>query len=160
MDNLHPELPNSMNMFLQYWEEYLPMAAGGEIMLQEGKISVDKGINPLTVQLLSPVPLPSSCRDAYAFRQHVAAARRNRKVQMIPEFDQYPVFYFTNHQSIQGPGDIRCMPDHFEKLDFELEVAIVISKLGRNIPAEEADEYIAGLMIMNDLSARTLQAEE
>jgi len=53
-----------------------------------------------------------------------------------------------------------CMPDHFHKLDFELEVAIVISKLGRNIPAEEADQYIAGLMIMNDLSARTLQAEE
>jgi fumarylacetoacetate (FAA) hydrolase len=52
------------------------------------------------------------------------------------------------------------MPDHFHKLDFELEVAIVISKLGRNIPAEEADEYIAGLMIMNDMSARTLQAEE
>jgi len=52
------------------------------------------------------------------------------------------------------------MPDHFYKLDFELEVAIVISKLGRNIPAEEADEYIAGFMIMNDFSARTLQAEE
>ena len=79
---------------------------------------------------------------------------------MIPEFDQYPVFYFTNHHSIQGPGPVMCMPDHFHKLDFELEVAIVISKLGRNIPAEEADEYIAGLMIMNDLSARTLQAEE
>ena len=52
------------------------------------------------------------------------------------------------------------MPDHFHKLDFELEVAIVISKMGRNIPAEEADEYIAGLMIMNDMSARILQIEE
>src|SRR6188474_2229602 len=62
MDNLHPELPNSMNMFLQYWDEYLPMASGGEIMLREGKISLDKGINPATVELISPVPLPSSCR--------------------------------------------------------------------------------------------------
>jgi len=52
------------------------------------------------------------------------------------------------------------MPDHFNKLDFELEVAIVISKLGRNIPAEEADEYIGGYMIMNDVSARELQLEE
>src|SRR6202012_1725570 len=68
--------------------------------------------------------------------------------------------YFTNHHSIQGPGEIRCMPDHFEKLDFELEVAIVISKQGRNIPAEEADGYIAGLLIMNDMSARRLQMEE
>ena len=103
---------------------------------------------------------PTSCRDGYAFRQHVAAARRNRKVEMIPEFDQYPIFYFTNHHSIQGPGEINCMPDHFEKLDFELEAAIVICKHGRNIKAEEADEYIGGLMIMNDLSARRLQMEE
>src|SRR5688572_5069517 len=160
MDRLHPELPNSMNMFLQYWDEYFPMAAGGEIMLQEGKISLDKGVRPETVQLISPVPFPTSCRDAYAFRQHVAAARRNRKAEMIPEFDQYPVFYFTNHLSIKGPGEVTCMPDHFEKLDFELEVAIVICKHGRNIKAEEADEYIGGLMIMNDFSARQLQMEE
>lgn len=79
---------------------------------------------------------------------------------MIPEFDQYPIFYFTNHNSIQGMGDVECMPDHFEKLDFELEAAIVIGKKGRNIRASEADSYIAGYMIMNDLSARTLQMEE
>jgi fumarylacetoacetate (FAA) hydrolase len=52
------------------------------------------------------------------------------------------------------------MPDHLEKLDFELEAAIVICKSGRNIKAEEADEYIGGLMIMNDMSARKLQMEE
>jgi len=52
------------------------------------------------------------------------------------------------------------MPDHFEKLDFELEAAIVINRPGRNIKAAEADDYIAGLMIMNDLSARRLQMEE
>ncbi|MEO7523753.1 MAG: fumarylacetoacetate hydrolase family protein, partial [Ferruginibacter sp.] len=50
--------------------------------------------------------------------------------------------------------------DHFEKLDFELEAAIVINKTGRNIKAAEADEYIGGLMIMNDISARRLQMEE
>jgi len=79
---------------------------------------------------------------------------------MIPEFDQYPIFYFTNHHGIVGPGPVSCMPDHFEKLDFELEAAIVICRSGRNILAEEADQYIGGLMIMNDLSARTLQMEE
>jgi fumarylacetoacetate (FAA) hydrolase len=109
---------------------------------------------------MAPVPHPASCRDGYAFRQHVAAARRNRKVDMIAEFDQYPIFYFTNHQAIQGPGDIICMPDHFQKLDFELEAAIVVCKKGRNIKASEADEYIGGYMIMNDMSARTLQMEE
>ena len=160
MEHLHPDLPNNMSMFLQYWEESLPMAKGGEMMIMDGKIDRDKGFDPLSVDIIAPVPFPSSCRDGYAFRQHVAAARRNRKVDMIPEFDQYPVFYFTNHHGIKGAGEILCMPDHFEKLDFELEVAIVISKHGRNIRAEEADDFIAGLMIMNDITARRLQMEE
>ena len=160
MDLLHPDLPNSMNMFLTYWEDSFPIAQAGELLLREGTRTSSKNIPVKDVQLIAPVPFPSSCRDGYAFRQHVAAARRNRKADMIPEFDQYPIFYFTNHHSIQGPGEIKCMPDHFEKLDFELEAAIVICKYGRNIKAEEADEYIGGLMIMNDLSARRLQMEE
>jgi fumarylacetoacetate (FAA) hydrolase len=160
MELLHPDLPNTMSMFLNYWEDALPMALGGEIMVREEKISTNKAVAYESVQLLAPVPFPTSCRDGYAFRQHVAAARRNRKAEMIAAFDQYPVFYFTNHHSIQGPGDVNCMPDHFEKLDFELEAAIVICKQGRNIRAADADEYIGGLMIMNDLSARRLQMEE
>jgi len=130
-----------------------------DAQLKEGKLSAE-AISVDEVTLLAPVNEPTSCRDGYAFRQHVAAARRNRGVPMIPEFDQYPIFYFTNHNAIQGPGEIPCMPDHFEKLDFELEVAVVIGKKGRNIKAEEADQYIAGYMIMNDMSARTLQMEE
>ena len=159
-DALHSDLPISMSMFLNYWDDVYPLALAAEKKIQEGLGRIISSVPLEQVELLAPVPHPSSCRDGYAFRQHVAAARRNRKVDMIPEFDQYPIFYFTNHNSIQGPGDIVCMPDHFEKLDFELEVAIVISKPGRNIPAAEADDYIAGLMIMNDMSARRLQMEE
>jgi 2-keto-4-pentenoate hydratase/2-oxohepta-3-ene-1,7-dioic acid hydratase (catechol pathway) len=157
---LHPDLPHNMSMFLNYWEDAYQMALGGEMMVREGKIAQSKGIPYDTATILAPVPFPGSCRDGYAFRQHVEAARRNRKAPMIPEFDQYPIFYFTNHFSIQGPGEVTCMPDHLEKLDFELEAAIVICKTGRNIRAEEADQYIGGLMIMNDLSARRLQMEE
>ena len=160
MEILHPDLPTSMSMFLNYWEDMFPVAQAGEMMLREGSRASNKGIPVGNVQLLAPVPFPTSCRDGYAFRQHVAAARRNRGAQMIPEFDQYPVFYFTNPHSVQGPGDVNCMPDQLEKLDFELEAAIVICKHGRNISADEADEYIGGLMIMDDLSARRLQMEE
>lgn len=159
-DLLHPELPSSMAMFLNFWDENFPIAQATNEAIKEGRVGAEKAVSVDNVQLLAPIPFPTSCRDGYAFRQHVAAARRNRGVPMIPEFDQYPIFYFTNHHSIQGPGNIDCMPDHFEKLDFELEAAIVICKHGRNIKAEEADEYIGGLMIMNDMSARRLQMEE
>ena len=150
-------IPDNMNAFL---------AGGEELMDRAKKISASIKASTLAAkeeiffELLAPVPHPSSCRDGYAFRQHVASARRNRKLDMIPEFDSYPIFYFTNHNAIQGPGEITCMPDHFEKLDFELEAAVVIGKKGRNISAAEADDYIAGYMIMNDMSARTLQMEE
>ena len=113
------------------------------------------------VNLLAPIPNPNSLRDAYAFRQHVETSRKNRGLEMIKEFDEFPVFYFSNHNAIYGPRDeIKCMPSHFEKLDFELEIAIVIGKEGRNLKANEASSYIAGYMIMNDVSARGLQMKE
>ena len=116
--------------------------------------------NESELELLCPLPQPLSMRDGYAFRQHVEAARRNRGVPMIPEFDHFPVFYFTNHLAVTGPGKVAVQKQAQDKLDFELEVAIVIGLEGRNIPAEKADEHIFGFMIMNDWSARALQMEE
>jgi fumarylacetoacetate (FAA) hydrolase len=124
MEVIHPDLPNTMSMFLNYWDDVFPVAQAGVLMIEEEKIARGKGFSINNVEVLAPIPFPTSCRDAYAFRQHVAAARRNRKAEMIPEFDQYPIFYFTNHHSIKGPGEVSCMPDHFEKLDFELEAAM------------------------------------
>ncbi len=160
MDAIHPELPPSMAMFLNYWDDYFPIAQNAEQRIKNGLKGNVFGSAWDDSTILAPIPYPTSCRDAYSFEQHVAAIRRNHKLDMIKEFSQYPVFYFTNHNSVQGPGNIICMPDHFEKLDFELEAAIVICKPGRNISVADADDYIGGLMIMNDVSARTLQMEE
>jgi fumarylacetoacetate (FAA) hydrolase len=153
------DFPGNMLDFLKGEQKLMDSAHELHQWLATGNADVPYvGISQ--ANLLAPIPNPTSCRDGYAFRQHVEAARRNRKVEMIPEFDEYPIFYFTNHNAIQGPGDIYCMPDHFEQLDFELEAAVVIGRKGMNIKAEEADAYIAGYMIMNDMSARRLQMEE
>jgi len=157
LNSCDKQLPDNMNAFLQDSEVLMERALKIDEQIKSGAIEPKQ---EAFYEILAPVPHPSSCRDGYAFRQHVAAARRNRKVDMIAEFDQYPIFYFTNHNAIQGPGEIECMTDHFQKLDFELEIAVVIGKKGRNITAAEADRYIAGYMIMNDMSARTLQMEE
>jgi fumarylacetoacetate (FAA) hydrolase len=157
LNSCHKLIPDDMNTFLQGGDALMERATQINQDILDGKLQPKEEI---FYEILAPVPHPTSCRDGYAFRQHVAAARKNRKVDMIAEFDQYPIFYFTNHNAIQGPGEIACMPDHFQKLDFELEVAVVIGKKGRNIKAADADGYIAGYMIMNDMSARTLQMEE
>lgn len=155
---LNYEMPSKMADFIKELPETLKKAEEVEKAFERGDVS--EVVNQTDIKILAPVPHPTSCRDAYAFRQHVATARRNRGVEMIPEFDQFPVFYFTNHNAVIGPGELKVEEDHLQKLDFELEVAIVVGKKGRNISAEEADDYILGLTIMNDFSARLLQMEE
>ena len=112
------------------------------------------------VSLMSPILNPTSLRDAYAFRQHVEAGRKSRGLDMIPEYDQFPVFYYGNHNAVSGGGEVRIQKDQSEKLDYELEIAAIIGKEGINISVDKADEYIVGYTIMNDLSARALQKEE
>ena len=157
LNSLNHVIPDNMADFLISGDSLMDAAHHA---FKNLKINQQDIKEEIFFELTAPVPHPTSLRDAYAFKQHVATARKNRGVEMISEFDQFPTFYFSNHHAINGPGEILCMPDHFKKLDFELEVAIVINKKGRNIKAAEADDYIAGYMIMNDFSARTLQLEE
>lgn len=149
-------LPKDMLSLLNEWEKNFRLVK----TVYNELIQSEKYLIETPKRLLSPIPNPPSCRDGYAFRQHVAAARKNRGLEMIPEFDQYPIFYFTNHNSVFGEGDIEVEIDHLDKLDFELEWAVIIGKRGKNIISTEADSYIAGFTIMNDFSARTLQMEE
>ena len=141
---LGKDLPPTMSCLLNAGEG--AMAVVSEVVNSAEKGTAVEAEAGDDVQMLAPVPHPPSCRDAYAFRQHVATARRNRGVEMIPEFDQYPVFYFTNHNGIIGEGDLVVEVDHLQKLDFELEAAIVIGKEGRNIPASGADD-ITGIKV-------------
>ncbi len=151
--------------FVEHADVARPAADAVLRLRSEGKLPASFGGGPLAfpragVPLLSPLPRPPSMRDGYAFRQHVATARKNRGLDMIPEFDQFPVFYFTNHQAVIGPGDLHVQKRHLDRLDFELECAVVVGKRGRNVPASRADELVFGFTIMNDFSARALQMEE
>jgi len=127
--------------------------------LIENSTNHDK-ISANEITLISPILRATSLRDAYAFRQHVEAGRRSRGLDMIPEYDKFPVFYYGNHNAISGPGEVQIQKDQSIKLDYELEIAAIVGKEGRNISIDKADDYIMGYTIMNDLSARALQKEE
>ena len=157
LEKINPNLPKTLTELLADDDFSFPIC---QQIIHEINRGLYKDKIVTDPQILAPIPHPSSFRDAYAFRQHVETSRMNRGLPMIEEFDQFPVFYFSNHQAIQGPGKVFAMEKHFNRMDFELEVAIVIKKEGMNINAENADEYIGGFMILNDLSARELQMEE
>ena len=110
--------------------------------------------------LLPPIPEPPSVRDFYAFEQHVKAARARRGLDMIPEWYEIPTFYFTNNSEIYGHDEPIPYPVGSNELDIELEIACVIGGEGKDIPVEEAADYIAGYTIMNDWSARDFQRKD
>jgi fumarylacetoacetate (FAA) hydrolase len=93
---------------------------------------------------------PPSIRDFMAFEEHIANARRNRGADVPPAWYEIPVFYFTNPGAVFADGDEISRPADTRMLDYELELACVIGADGRP----------EGFTIMNDFSARDLQAHE
>ena len=150
-----PRLAVDMLTLVRRQDELLPRARGAVADAPRAA-----RLEPSAVTLMAPLPRPVAMRDGYAFRQHVATARRNRGLDMIPEFDLFPVTYFTNHQAVVGPGPLEVHEYHLLRLDYELEIAVVTGRPLRNCSLEEADAAIFGYTIMNDWSARHLQMEE
>jgi len=111
------------------------------------------------VRLLAPLK-PTTLRDGYAFEQHVKTANQNRGRNVPEEWYKFPVFYYTNPHSIFGPEDVIPYPHYTSALDYELEIAVIIGKGGRDIKPEDATAHIFGYTIFNDWSARDVQREE
>jgi fumarylacetoacetate (FAA) hydrolase len=112
------------------------------------------------VSLRAPLPDAPSFRDFYTFEQHVKSARARRGVGMIPEWYQIAVFYFSNTSELYGAEEPVPYPQHSKEVDFELEMAAVVGREGRDLAADEAPDYIAGYMVLNDWSARDLWRQE
>ncbi len=112
-------------------------------------------------RLLAPLE-PPTVRDFVAFEEHVEGVRRSIDgVTGVPEaWYDAPTFYFTNPYAVIGAHDDVPVPPGSQVLDLELEVAAVIGRTGADLSPERAREHIAGYTILNDWSARDLQARE
>jgi fumarylacetoacetate (FAA) hydrolase len=103
---------------------------------------------------------PVTLRDAYAFETHVKTANRNRGQEVPENWYKFPVFYFSNPNNNYGHEEVIPYPSYTQALDYELEIAVVIGKPGRDILPKNAPEHIFGYTIFNDWSARDLQVQE
>ena len=107
------------------------------------------------------LPEVASIRDFYAFEQHVKTCRRHRGLDMVAAWYQVPVFYFSNPASVVRQDQDVWAPRGCNELDYELELACVIGREARDLPADDrALDAVAGFTIMNDWSARDLQRLE
>ena len=103
---------------------------------------------------------PRTLRDFLAFEGHLKNAYRNLGREIPPEWYEVPAYYKGLPDTVIGPEEEIPWPSYSAQLDHELELAVVIGREGRNIPAAQVAEYIFGYTIWNDVSARDVQRKE
>jgi 2-keto-4-pentenoate hydratase/2-oxohepta-3-ene-1,7-dioic acid hydratase in catechol pathway len=109
------------------------------------------------VKLRAPIVPKKFFHTAGNFREHEEESKR---VGWSHEIAPWIVF-FQNVDAIVGPDAPVVYPEHLtEELDYELELAIVVSKPGKWFRPEEAADYIGGYVIFNDITARDIQRRE
>lgn len=112
------------------------------------------------VHLRPPVPEPPSFRDFMAFEEHVVTSHAAIGLAVDPGWYVRPAFYFSNPGAIRGAYDDIAIPPGSEQLDYELEIAAIIGREGADLTTDEAQDHIAGFVLLCDWSARDLQAAE
>ena len=153
--SLHP-LPDALTVDDLIGRGLTPALELGEHALSDGPAV------PLAEATLLPPLRPASIRDFVTFESHVEGIRRSvDNATGVPDaWYDAPTFYFTNPHALAGDGAPVPRPNGCRDLDFELEVAAVVGVRGTSWTEAEAEQAIFGYLIVNDWSARDLQARE
>jgi len=134
------------------------------------------------VRLLAPIPVPPQLRDFLSFELHFSQAmesigriraaaapdpdaafaqmKASGKLGIPDVWYRQPVYYKGNRFAVSGPGDDVVWPDYSKIMDYELELAAVIGRTGKDIARDQAHTFIFGYTILNDFSARDAQGIE
>jgi len=156
--------------------DMLSLIDGGESALAQANDFVKAAIATLPlseVSLLSPIPVPRRLRDFLSFEKHVRQSRANRHlfgihteprdpalIQVPKVWYDRPIYYKSNCFSVVGPEAEVHWPSYSVTIDYELEVALIVGRKGKNISVEDAHQFIFGYCIFNDFSARDVQYTE
>jgi 2-keto-4-pentenoate hydratase/2-oxohepta-3-ene-1,7-dioic acid hydratase in catechol pathway len=127
-------------------------------LFERGGDSPSRGTVPLAdVRLRAPIVPRKFFHTAGNFREHEEESKRVGWSHKIAPW----IVFFQNVDAIIGPDDPVVYPEHLtNELDYELELAVVIAKDGKWFGPEEAEEYIGGYVIFNDITARDIQRRE
>ena len=131
---------------------------------------------------VAPLPLPAQIRDCLGFEEHLKnsfesaiklsamaaddpmkaeqALRSSGRFAVPDVWYQQPLYYKANRFSVAQSGKDIVWPAYSEVMDFELELACIIGKKGKDIKKGNAEDHIFGYTIYNDLSARDAQMLE
>lgn len=139
--------------------DMLALIDGGPKALAEARKLLPSAPAVKKAKLLPPF-MPRALRDFFAYEDHALAGAARRKETLAPEWYDQPVYYKGNPRELYGPDDVVPWPSYTRKLDFELEVALVVGKKGRDLQVKDAPAHFFGFMLYNDWSARDIQKNE
>jgi 2-keto-4-pentenoate hydratase/2-oxohepta-3-ene-1,7-dioic acid hydratase in catechol pathway len=108
------------------------------------------------VVLTAPVLRPPRLRDYLTYPGHAA----NASFTLPQAYYEMPIAYDGNPNSVIGIDEEILWPPYSDQIDYELEVALVVGKAGRDLSVEQARDHIAGVTLLNDVSARDIQGVE
>ncbi|MEA2576018.1 MAG: hypothetical protein QOH93_3316 [Chloroflexia bacterium] len=147
--------------------DLIEMGEAGLRLVEHAVETVDEDVDvagaivPLSeVRLLAPIPRPR--KNVFClgrnYAEHARESTRAWGEDAPPPPPQYPAIFTKAPTSVIGPyDDIPYDANVSTELDWEVELAVVVGKGGKNIKREEAFEYIFGYMVLNDVSAREVQ---
>ncbi|MBT3736555.1 fumarylacetoacetate hydrolase family protein [Pseudomonadales bacterium] len=166
---------SSMQHFIEAGQLALDRAYA---LLESSSVSIPSD----QVDFLAPLPLPPQIRDCLGFEEHLknsfesamklsamaaddpVAAERELRASgrfTVPEvWYQQPLYYKANRFSVAESGKDVVWPAYSEVMDFELEMACIVGKKGKDISKVNAEDHIFGYTIYNDFSARDAQILE
>ena len=168
------DCPSDLLRFIERGERALDAAreavgfveAGGAT--RQGDLTVAYALD--AVRLLTPLPKPRSIRNFSLSEEHMLASIKvmQRKIggvapsltRIPPEWYNLPAYYKSTVLEVYGPDDLVPWPALTGTFDFELELAAVLGRTGRQIAAADATPYIFGYMLYNDWSTRDFQHRE
>src|SRR5689334_8293582 len=139
----------------------LALIDGGPELLERAKAELERATEatPLSaVRLLAPIPRPRQNVICLGMNYVAHAIESDRARGREPKLPEHPVFFTKSVTTVCGPDDeIPLDPRVTNQLDYEVELAYIVGRGGKNIAREDALSYIFGYTIVNDVSARDLQ---
>lgn len=145
------QLPPDLAALLAHWQtsaEVLAALEAAAVALRDGRISLPRQHGALGVPY-APARIFATASNYY---EHAA----EMGTKLAPRSESTPYIFMKAETSITPTKSAVVMPASTMKLDWEVELAVVIGKTGRNIPVEDAYAHIAGYTVVNDISARDL----
>jgi 2-keto-4-pentenoate hydratase/2-oxohepta-3-ene-1,7-dioic acid hydratase in catechol pathway len=146
-------VPSSMSEAIAGGDAFLEAAARSAAGESDGAVVEGP---PRFVNALDP----SGHRDHMVFEEHFSFGYRWQGKPVPDVMYELPISYFGNHRSFIGPDDEVPWPHYTRRLDYELELGIVIGRSGTGLTPDQAIDHVIGLTILNDISARDIQVQE